>query len=235
MVNWFRSRPKLSIFLGILAGIIILLFIFARKPFSLRESFTPNPAKSYEEALARIEAIQAEEANLDLHAECATQLQSHGEKTDTVIVFLHGFTSCPAQFVELGQEYYNRGYNVFIPRAPRHGFNDRRGESLKGLTAEEMAAFAHLTADRLDDLRAAVPRVYAPQPRGSIEDLPVVVGRVVHALGLHEHARRLLELPVGGEGHPERVEVEGGGRGHDVDKLSEEGVRLVERPAPAAI
>jgi len=147
MVNWFRSRPKLSIFLGILAGIIIILFIFARKPFSLRESFTPNPAKSYEEALARIEAIQAEEANLDLHAECATQLQTHGEKTDTVIVFLHGFTSCPQQFVELGKQYYSRGYNVYIPRTPRHGFNDRRGEPLKGLTAEEMAAFAHQSAD----------------------------------------------------------------------------------------
>ena len=147
MANWFRSRPKLSIFLGILAGIIIILGLLALKPFSLNETYTPNPAESYAVALERITTIQSEEAGLDLHPECATQLQSHGEKTDTVIVFLHGFTSCPAQFVELGQEYYDRGYNVFIPRTPRHGFNDRRGESLKGLTAEEMAAFAHLTAD----------------------------------------------------------------------------------------
>ena len=147
MANWFRSRQKLSVILGILAGIIILLIVLALKPFSLKETFTPEPANSYEDALARIQSIQAEESKLDLHPECATQLQTHGEKTDTVIVFLHGFTSCPEQFIALGNEFYDRGYNVYIPRTPRHGFNNRRGEPLKGLTAEEMAEFAHQTAD----------------------------------------------------------------------------------------
>jgi pimeloyl-ACP methyl ester carboxylesterase len=147
MANWFRSRPKLSMFLGILSGFIILLLVLALKPYSLKESFTPDPAQSYEDALARIQEIQAEELKLDLHPECATQLQTHGEKTDSVIVFLHGFTSCPQQFVALGQEFYDRGYNVYIPRTPHHGFNDRRGEPLKGLTAEEMAGFAQQTAD----------------------------------------------------------------------------------------
>jgi len=89
MTNWLRSRPKLSISLGILAGVIILLFVLALKPFSLKETFTPNPAASYEEALIRIETIQGEEANLELHPECATQLQTHGEKTEKVIIFLH--------------------------------------------------------------------------------------------------------------------------------------------------
>lgn len=147
MAGWLRSKPKLGIILGILAGIIILLFLLALKPFSLRETFSPNPAQSYEDALGRIESIQAEEAKLDLHPECATQLLTHGEETDNVIVFLHGFTSCPQQFVVLGQAYFERGYNVYIPRTPRHGFNDRRGEHLKGLTAEEMAEFAQQTAD----------------------------------------------------------------------------------------
>jgi pimeloyl-ACP methyl ester carboxylesterase len=147
MRSRFRSKPKLKIFLGILAGIILLLFTLALKPFSLKETFNPNPAQGYEDALGRIQSIQAEEAGLDLHPECTTQLQAHGEKTETVIVFLHGFTSCPQQFVPLGQEYFERGYNVYIPRTPRHGFDNRRGEPLKGLTAEEMAAFAQETAD----------------------------------------------------------------------------------------
>ena len=147
MAKWLRSRPKLSIVLGILAGVVILLFVLALKPFSLEETFTPNPAQSYEDALARIQNIQAEEANLDLHAECASQLQTHGEKTGTVIVFLHGFTSCPAQFADLGKEYFELGYNVYLPRTPRHGFDNRRGEPLQGLTAEELAAFAQQTAD----------------------------------------------------------------------------------------
>jgi pimeloyl-ACP methyl ester carboxylesterase len=147
MAMWLRSRPKLSTFLGILVGVIILLVVLALKPFSLKETFTPNPAQSYEDALARIQSIQAAEANLDLHPECATHLQAHNEKTDTVIVFLHGFTSCPAQFADLGKEYFERGYNVYIPRTPRHGFDNRRGEPLQGLTAEELAAYAHQTAD----------------------------------------------------------------------------------------
>jgi carboxylesterase len=137
----------MSIFLGILAGIIILLCVLALKPFSLRQSYTPDPAQGYEEAQKRIQAIWADEMNLDLHPECATQLQTHGEKTESVIVFLHGFTSCPAQFAALGLEYFKRGYNVYIPRIPRHGFTTRRGEPLKGFTAEEMAGFAHQTAD----------------------------------------------------------------------------------------
>ena len=147
MRHWFRSRPKLSLFLGILVGIVLLGLIMALKPFSLKQTFIPAPAQSYEEALARIQDIQAEESNLDLHPECTTQLQTHGERTEVVIVFLHGFTSCPEQFAQLGEEYYQRGYNVYIPRTPRHGFDDRRGEPLKGLTAEEMAAFAHQTVD----------------------------------------------------------------------------------------
>ena len=147
MTNWFKSRPKLSIFIGILVGIILLISLLALKPFSLKDTFTPNPAQSYAEALTHIQVIQAGEASLDLHPECATQLNTHGEKTDTVIVLLHGFTSCPEQFRELGQAYYDLGYNVYIPRMPHHGFNDRRGGSLKGLTAEELAGFAQETAD----------------------------------------------------------------------------------------
>lgn len=147
MVKWFRSRPKLSIFLGISVGILGLIFILALKPFSLNETYQPDPAQNYQDSMKRIEAVQAAEANLDLHPECATQLKTHGDKTDTVVVFLHGFTSCPEQFNALGEEYFDRGYNVYIPRAPRHGIDNRRGEPLKGLTAEEMAEFAHQTVD----------------------------------------------------------------------------------------
>ncbi len=147
MVNWFRRHPVISVLLGILAALLILVLFLALKPFSLKGTFTPDPAVSYQDAAARIETIQAEEGSLDLHPECRTQLQTHGDQVGTVIVLLHGFTSCPRQFQELGEEYFDQGYNVYIPRSPRHGFNDRRGEPLKGLTAEEMAAFAHQTAD----------------------------------------------------------------------------------------
>jgi carboxylesterase len=151
MINWFRSRPILIRVFRVSAGIFIallsLVVVMALRPFTLKATFTPNPAENYAEALALIAAIQTEEAQLDLHPECVSQLQTHDRKTKTVIVLLHGFTSCPAQFTELGKEFFEHGYNVYIPRTPRHGFDNRRGDPLEGLTAEEMAAFAHQTAD----------------------------------------------------------------------------------------
>jgi carboxylesterase len=148
MANWFRSHPKTSIFLGVLAAIIILLVVLALKPFSLRESFTPDPAENYAEAVARIEEMQAAEAEIpDLSPECASILMTHEEKVQNVIVFLHGFTSCPDQFESLGEEYFNQGYNVFIPRQPRHGLQEYDGAPLKGLTAEELAAFGTEVTD----------------------------------------------------------------------------------------
>jgi len=148
MMNWFRSRPKFSIFLGVLAVLVITLVILAQKPFSLRQTFVPDPAESYEEALARIERIQAVESEIsDLSPECSTVLMGHEEEVANVIVFLHGFTSCPDQFAALGKQYYDQGYNVFIPRQPRHGLQEFDGAPLKGLTAEELAAFGTEMAD----------------------------------------------------------------------------------------
>jgi carboxylesterase len=148
MIDWLRSRPKLSIFLGVFSLLIILLIVLAYKPFSLQETFIPDPAGSYGEALARIHDIQAAEEEIpDLSPQCGTILMTHEDKVENVIVFLHGFTSCPDQFAALGEEYFNRGYNVFIPRQPRHGLQELDGAPLKGLTAEELAAFGAQMAD----------------------------------------------------------------------------------------
>jgi len=124
------------------------LLILGYKPFSLRETFTPNPAESYQEAVARVADIQAAEAELpDLSPECSTILMTHEEKMENVIVLLHGFTSCPDQFAALGEQYFDQGYNVLIPRQPRHGLQEFEGDPLKGLTAEELAGFGTQIAD----------------------------------------------------------------------------------------
>jgi pimeloyl-ACP methyl ester carboxylesterase len=148
MTDWFRSRPKLNIFLGFLSALIILVFVMAHKPYSLREIFTPDPADSYEEAIARIENIQAAEAEIpDISPECGSIVMTHEEKVENVIVFLHGFTSCPDQFAALGEKYFDQGYNVLIPRQPRHGLQEFDGTPLKELSAEELAGFGTQVAD----------------------------------------------------------------------------------------
>jgi esterase/lipase len=51
---------------------------------------------------------------------------------------LHGLTACPYQYHELAQLYYDEGYNVLVPRLPRHGLADRTANVLADLTAEEL-------------------------------------------------------------------------------------------------
>lgn len=157
MFNWMRTKPKLTIFLGILAAILLLVVFLALKPFSLHGTFIPDPAQSYEEALERINDMQAAEAAIpDLSPECGTLLMDHGQKVDQVIIFLHGFTSCPDQFATLGNQYYQQGYTVFIPRQPRHGLQEFEGDPLKGLTAEELAGFGTQVADIAQGLGESV-------------------------------------------------------------------------------
>jgi len=107
----------------------------------------PNPVRNYDEALARVIAMQ-EEDNRDLARDvCVTKLYDHGTQTEHVIILIHGFTNCPEQFNELGKQYYEAGYNVFIPRMPYHGLTDRLTDELVNLTAENLAAFGDKVID----------------------------------------------------------------------------------------
>ena len=66
-----------------------------------------------------------------------------------------------------------------------------------------------LVRDGFADLPAAMAGIAAPEARGAVQDLAAVLGGVMHAAGAGEQARRLLELPVRGERHPESVERTG--------------------------
>lgn len=102
---------------------------------------------SFEEAMNRVRAMQ-EEDNKDLARDvCITKLLHHGEQTEHAIVLLHGFTTCPEQFYELGKQYYEAGYNVLIPRLPYHGLTDRMTDALLNFTAEDLAAFGDCIVD----------------------------------------------------------------------------------------
>jgi esterase/lipase len=81
---------------------------------------------TYAAALAHFAALRAREADdTRLNPECASVLLEHGQATPKAVVFLHGFTSSPKQFAELGAYFFERGYNVLVLRMPAHGFRDR--------------------------------------------------------------------------------------------------------------
>jgi carboxylesterase len=109
------------ILLAILAIIAGSLFIPWNSSGMVSHS---NPAKSYAEAVQRIQALQTTNA-AKMNPECITEFMTHGQKTDKVIILAHGYTSCPAQFKELGQHFYDLGYNVLIAPLPHHGLADR--------------------------------------------------------------------------------------------------------------
>ena len=105
-----------------------------------------NPAKSYDEALRRVEALQAQEDD-DINPVSRTSLLTHGQPAEWVVAWLHGYTNSPAQFSQLGQLCFERGCNVLVPRFPRHGMQDRMTGETALLTAEELAGVADEAVD----------------------------------------------------------------------------------------
>ena len=137
MIWWIFAFALLS---------LILWAIF--RPLSITQlESQPKPIEIFDDAVAQIKAWQ-EKDNQDLTRDvCVTKLYDHGIQTDHVIVLIHGFTNCPEQFNELGKQYYEAGYNVFIPRMPYHGLSDRLTAALFNLTAENLIAFGDQVID----------------------------------------------------------------------------------------
>ncbi len=142
---------KKRVLLGavIVLGIIVLCAaVVLFRPMSIGGlTSQPDPATDYGGAVERIEALQAQEASLPLNPVCQLEFLTHGQKTEQAIAFVHGYTNCPQQFSELGQHFYDLGYNVLIVPAPHHGLVDRMTTDQARLTAEELAAYADDVVD----------------------------------------------------------------------------------------
>ncbi len=78
---------------------------------------------------------------------CHTRLYTQGRRTERSLVLLHGFTNCPQQFDALGKHFYELGWNVLIPRYPRHGYSDRLTTSIAELRSEHLIAVANRAAE----------------------------------------------------------------------------------------
>jgi carboxylesterase len=143
-----RIGRTLLIILAILGVVTAILFT----PWNISGLAShSNPAKSYAEAVQRIDALKANRAS-EMNPDCITQFMTHGKKTAKVIILVHGYTNCPAQFKELGQSFYDLGYNVLIAPLPHHGLADRMTPEVGQLTADELAAYADQVVDIADGL-----------------------------------------------------------------------------------
>lgn len=146
--SWIRRHPVWTIVLAVTGLVLLLIAVALIMPFTVDDTSVSQPARDYDEAMRRIAGIQEEErASGEINPLCISNAMTHDEATESVIVFYHGFTSCPEQFRELGQMFFEQGYNVFIPRMPHHGHADQMSEALLETSAEELAAFATETID----------------------------------------------------------------------------------------
>ena len=97
---------------------------------------------SYAEAIEIAKGLQ----DLDgpnVNPVCHTRLYTHGQQTERALVLLHGFTNCPRQFDDVGKDFFARGWNVLIPRYPRHGYTNRLNTSIAELRADQLVAVAN--------------------------------------------------------------------------------------------
>jgi pimeloyl-ACP methyl ester carboxylesterase len=88
--------------------------------------------------------------------ESRTILLSHGGLRPRAVILLHGLTASPRQFVRFAHDLYARGYNVLVPRFPRHGYRDRMTETLAGLTDEHLRFFARQSLDAARSLGSRI-------------------------------------------------------------------------------
>jgi acetyl esterase/lipase len=101
---------------------------------------------SYTSAIQVVKGLQ----DLDgpnVNPACHTRLYTHGRPTERALLLLHGFTNCPAQFDALGRMFFERGWNVLIPRYPRHGYKDRLSTAIAELRADHLLAVANRSAE----------------------------------------------------------------------------------------
>jgi carboxylesterase len=110
-------------------------------------SSTPNPAADYAEALRRIQSDRAGDQAGEVRPVCLPRVMEHGAATEWAVVILHGFSTCPEQFQELGERLFDLGFNIYIPRQPYHGLADRTANNLAPLTAERLAAYGDQALD----------------------------------------------------------------------------------------
>lgn len=133
---------------GALLVLLVALGVFLFTPVSDPELTShPAPAVSYADAAARIEAIAAAEAGMDLQPEGRSIALLSGDRAANAVVIFHGYTTVPEQFRLIGQAYRAQGYNVWIPRLPHHGATDRMTDEFSQLSASELRDFADQSVD----------------------------------------------------------------------------------------
>lgn len=130
-----------------LAGLAVLVLVVSLIPASTGDMASrPDPPGDYDEAVRRAQTVIASEDGLVCET-CHTRLLAHGHKTDRAVILIHGLTSSPEQFADLGEQLFDDGYNVLIVRMPWHGLKSHTVAELRHVTTGELRQFSDQSVD----------------------------------------------------------------------------------------
>ncbi|MET7749102.1 alpha/beta fold hydrolase [Micromonospora sp. NPDC005367] len=135
-----RVGVTLSALLALVVLAAVVLYAWPLGGSDLQRA-TPT-ALTFDVALGQAEqVVAAETADPDVRPECRSVVMSHGTRTAKAVLLLHGYTDCPKQYAGLAKRYFDEGYNVWVPRAPRHGVTDELAHAK--LEATELVTYAN--------------------------------------------------------------------------------------------
>ena len=119
----------------------------------------------------------------------------------------------------ISQSHFQRGIDRLRTRIGKkhlvHAFRRDGSELTRGFKNFRMRHLEHRRivqlmrhiTNRLHNGFAPMPCIHTPQTRSAIENLPSIIGSVVHVFGRHEHARCGFELFIRRKWHPEMVGI----------------------------
>jgi carboxylesterase len=106
----------------------------------------PDPAADEAAAAAKLAVLQSADDER-VRPITGSQLFAPEGPARATIVFWHGFTNAPSQFVAVAEAFAAQGYRVLLPRMPHHGYTDLLNRELAHLTTDELTAQATTAVD----------------------------------------------------------------------------------------
>jgi len=122
-----RIFVALGWFFGVLLGVVLLLvgLVYAWPLTDGRLQAQPYQDYTFEQAVKEIETrVTADEQDGRVKADCGTKAYLHETRQARSVVLFHGYTACTEQYDSYARDLYEAGYNVYVPRAPKHGLGD---------------------------------------------------------------------------------------------------------------
>ena len=134
----------------LIASLLVAAAFFWPATFKELQSSNSEKLNYNQSVAAAIRTINGDSSNADVRPECRSIIKTHGKKTTKAVMMIHGVSACPQQFADLGDTFFNAGYNVYIPRVPSHGLTDnkRHGE----ITIPAMAQFMNSSTSIISGL-----------------------------------------------------------------------------------